>query len=310
MIPHRLKVWGIAAVLTATAVYLYWQGMQSGKLTSRGGDSTNGASDAHLGWSDPSAIAADAQSSTELRHSPKSNPATVIASIGDGSDADPIVKQSAVSITGPTLLLGTDAGSNQANNNSADPLNRPRGWKVTGAQASNCILESDFNYVQSGRASALLQTITNDPVSHCGIGQVSAVGKFRGQRVAFSAFLATQNVTGGGALWFRADAGSGAVVAFQSLLSTGIKGTSPWTLEVLVIDIPETAESMFYGASLGGSGMLWVDSADFNIVDMSVAVTGPTFSPAAYSGKTPLDLTRIPAAPHNLNFEETVPLDQ
>jgi hypothetical protein len=181
---------------------------------------------------------------------------------------------------------------------------------VTGTRAANCILESDFNYVQSGKASALLQTIANDPVSHCGIGQVSAVGKFRGQRVAFSAYLATQNVTGSGALWFRADDGSGAVVAFQNQFRQGLSGTSPWTAEVLVIDVPETADSIFYGASLSGGGMLWIDSADFNMVDKTVPVTGPAFSDAAYPGKIPPELTRIPAAPYNLNFEETVPLDQ
>ena len=81
-------------------------------------------------------------------------------------------------------------------------------------------------------------------------------------------------------------------------------------MDILVIDVPETADSMFYGASLSGSGMLWVDSADFNIVHKSVALAGPSFGLAAYPGKITPDLTRIPAAPYNLNFEETAPLDQ
>jgi hypothetical protein len=98
---------------------------------------------------------------------------------------------------------------------------------VTGHEASNCILESDFNFVQSGAASALLRTIANDPASQCGIIQSSAVGKFRGQRVAFSAFLATQNITDFGALWFRADDGSGALVVFQNQLQQGLTGASP-----------------------------------------------------------------------------------
>jgi hypothetical protein len=301
-------VWVAAVALTtATATYLYWPGVLSGKLT--GKDSSIAASDARLGLNESSATATDASASAELKHSLRSNPGTVIASIGDGLEADTVGKQSAASTTEHTEL-GADTRSTQANNNSVDPLNRPRGWKVTGAQAANCILESDFNYVQSGTASALLQTISDDPGSHCGIGQVSAVGQFRGQRVAFSAYLATQNVTGSGSLWFRADDGSGAVVAFQNTFRRGLSGTSPWTAEILVIDVPETADSIFYGVSLSGSGMLWVDSADFNIVDKIVAVTGPPFSRAAYPGKNLPDPTRIPAAPYNLNFEETVPLDQ
>jgi hypothetical protein len=308
MTARRTKVWVTAVALTtATATYLYWQGMQSAELT--GKDSSMVASEAHPELNDLSATASDTSTSTELKHSLKPNPGTVIASIGEGAETDPMVEQSAVSITGH-IEPGADSRSPQADNNAADPLSRPRGWKVTGAQAASCILKSEFNYVQSGAASALLQTIASDPVSHCGIGQASAVGKFRGQRVAFSAYLATQNLTGSGALWFRADDGSGAVVAFQNQLRQGLSGTSPWTAEVLVIDVPETADSIFYGTVLSGSGMLWIDSADFNVVNKTVAVTGPAFSDAAYPGKILPDPTRIPPAPYNLNFEETVPLDQ
>jgi hypothetical protein len=308
MTPRRTKVWVAAVALTtATATYLYWQGMQSAKLT--GKDSSTVASDAHPELNDLSTTARDASTSTKLKYSLKPNPGTVIASIGEGAETGPMVEQSAVSTTGH-IDLGADSRSPRANINGAEPLYRPRGWKVTGVQAANCILKSDFNYVQSGTASALLQTIANDTVSSCGFGQASAVGKFRGQRVAFSAYLATQDVTGSGALWFRADDGSGAVVAFQNQLRHGLSGTSPWTAEVLVIDVPDTANNIFYGAVLSGSGMLWVDSADFNVVNKTVAVTGPAFRDAAYPGKILPDPTRIPPAPYNLNFDETVPLDQ
>jgi hypothetical protein len=307
MTPRRTKMWATAVGLTtATVVYLYWQGMQSAKLT---GKDSSMVANTHPELNDLSTTASDAWTPTELTHSLNPHPRPVIASIGDDLDDDPVVKQSAASTTGH-IELGANSRSTQANNNVADPLKRPRGWKVTGAQAASCILKSDFNYFQNGAASALLQTIASDQVSSCAIGQASAVGKFRGQRVAFSAYLATQSVTGRGALWFRADDGSGAVVAFQNQLRQGLSGTSPWTAEVLVIDVPETADSIFYGAVLSGGGMLWVDSADFNVANKTVAVTGPAFSDAAYPRKFLPDPTRIPPAPYNLNFEETVPLDQ
>jgi hypothetical protein len=307
MTPRRTKLWVTAAALTTvTVVYLYWPGMQSAKLT---GKDSGMVANTHPELNDLSTTASDASTPTELTQALKPNPRTVIASIGDDSDTDPMVKHSAVFTTGH-IESGADSRSTQANNNAADPLKRPRGWKVTGAQAASCILKSDFNYFQSGAASALLQTIGSDSVAHCGIIQASAVGKFRGQRVAFSAYLATQNLGGRGALWFRADDRSGAVVAFQNKLPQGLSGTSPWTAEVLVIDVPETADSIFYGAVLSGGGMLWVDSADFNVANKTVAVTGPAFSDAAYPRKFLPDPTRIPPAPYNLNFEETVPLDQ
>jgi hypothetical protein len=56
--------------------------------------------------------------------------------------------------------------------------------------------------------------------------------------------------------------------------------------------------------------MLWVDSAESNIVDKSVAITGPAIANSTYSGTIPHDLMRIPSAPYNLNFEDTVLLDQ
>ena len=80
------------------------------------------------------------------------------------------------------------------------------------------------------------------------------------------------------------------------------------TFEVIVIDVPETARALFYGAVLLNGGSFWMDSAEFNVVDKAVPLTGrPVTAPGA-AVNTHLDLTALRAAPENLDFEQTEPL--
>jgi hypothetical protein len=79
---------------------------------------------------------------------------------------------------------------------------------------------------------------------------------------------------------------------------------------VIVIDVPETARALFYGAVFRNGGSFWMDSAEFNVVDKAVPLTGrPVTAPGA-AVNTHLDLTALRAAPVNLGFEQTEPLQK
>jgi hypothetical protein len=79
---------------------------------------------------------------------------------------------------------------------------------------------------------------------------------------------------------------------------------------VIVIDVPETAAALFYGAVFRSGGSLWMDSAEFNVVDKTVPVTGRPISAQNALVNPHLDVAALRPAPENLDFEESVPIDQ
>lgn len=187
---------------------------------------------------------------------------------------------------------------------------RPRGWRITGTDVTNCTLESDLSYAQSGAASALLRSSNSAATQWCAIIQSSAPGRYQGTRLQFSAYLSTQNSAGGGSLWFRADDAQGLTVAFETQLLRPVGGNSPWTFEVIVIDVPETARAIFYGAVFRNGGLMWMDSAEFNVVDKTVPLTNRPITAQEAVVNPHLDIAALRSVPENLDFEQTEPLGQ
>jgi hypothetical protein len=211
---------------------------------------------------------------------------------------------SAVTVSSETAsnIEGNTGSSSPA---SGAPRERPRAWALNPAtKAYGCTLETDHSYVKSGASSAVLRLSSTQATAFCGMIQGAAAGPFRGKRVEFSAYLSTQNVAIA-ALWFRADDAQGKVVAFDNQAHRPMRGVFPWTADDIVIDVPESAAVIAYGAQ--SSGTLWVDAMEFQIVDKIVPLTA---APTQITAVNPSqDLAHIRPAPENLDFEESVPID-
>jgi hypothetical protein len=73
-----------------------------------------------------------------------------------------------------------------------------------------------------------------------------------------------------------------------------IKGTTSWTKYDIVLDVPDNASQIAYGALLEGTGQIWFDNIAIEIVDDSVPTTG--FQNGKKSAKQ--------NEPTNLDFEK------
>lgn len=71
----------------------------------------------------------------------------------------------------------------------------------------------------------------------------------------------------------------------------GVSGTTDWLAGVVVLDIPDDAETLFLGLILDGAGKVWMTDLRFEIVDSTVPVT---------TSKKP----KLPNAPQNLDFSD------
>jgi hypothetical protein len=172
-------------------------------------------------------------------------------------------------------------------------------------------LASDSSVVWRGSESAALTSRTYEPGQEprAALVQIVDAAVFRGQRIQFSAHLRTVRSAPEyrASLWIRAENNEGLVVAFQNMNKRLVKGDTDWSPYSLVLDIPDNATVVLYGAFAIGAGTLWVDDATISPVDRSTPLTDVPFEDSRGILNLALDPSRILSHPANLDFEDTVP---
>ncbi|MDJ0758467.1 MAG: hypothetical protein QNJ19_03670 [Woeseiaceae bacterium] len=186
----------------------------------------------------------------------------------------------------------------------------PRHWDVVdGSAGATLLMESDFDEMQDGQASASLSLSgATGPGQFGGIVQAVRAEGFADQRLRFSGFLKRQDAEGAspvlGSLWIRADDQTGRLVAFENSHGQFLPSEEVWLESTIIIDIPTSAENLFYGATIIGDGRVWVDNLSIAIVDDSFPLTAPLYDRQT-TNLVPREALDRPA---NLSFEDVVPL--
>lgn len=207
-------------------------------------------------------------------------------------------------------MLGCAISSSTVAGQAILDLNKteiPNQWKTTGDARESYRLRTARTVALSGAACAVLIADEQaDPIHFGALVQAASAASFRGKRVEFSGFIASENAPAGAAIWLRADDAYGVPVAFENTYARGIRGTEAWTYQEIVMDVPTTAAVIVYGALLHGSGALFVDDLRFRIVDERVAVTA---RPLPAARRPAGSVNAIPSGPlpepRNLDFEFT-----
>lgn len=169
--------------------------------------------------------------------------------------------------------------------------NAPFGWIMTGETPSDYETGLDNRIVHSGSYSAYLKSKDEGARGFATLMQQIKSVRYRGERLKFSAFVKSENVTGSAGLWMRIDHSSGEVLAFDNMMNRPIKGTNGWNHFNVVLDVPIKSEVIAFGTLLNGCGQIWMDELHFEIVDETVPVTEQNLTE---------DLSDEPI---NLNFE-------
>ncbi len=185
----------------------------------------------------------------------------------------------------------------------------PRHWSVVDrAGGAILVVESDFDVIRDGFASASLSLSgASNAGQFGGIAQVVEAGKVANQRLRFSGYLKRQDLEGTpvfGALWIRADDQFGKVVAFENSQGRYLPSDEIWSESTIIIDIPTSAENLFFGATIVGNGTVWVDELSLAVVDETFPLTAPLYDA---QGTNPVP-REVLDRPMNLSFEDVVPL--
>jgi tetratricopeptide (TPR) repeat protein len=96
-----------------------------------------------------------------------------------------------------------------------------------------------------------------------------AADRFRGAVVRYSGFLKTVDVRGWAGLWLRVDGENDEMLRFDNMsypVDRSIAGSTEWAQYEIVLDVPVEAARIFFGFLLSGTGTVWADDLEFEIL--------------------------------------------
>lgn len=191
------------------------------------------------------------------------------------------------SIFKSVLLLGTTV--------ALLSFDTPTGWFNAGSKPKSYEMGIDKGAGQDGKNAATIKSIDKKIDGFGTLMQQSKPDKYLGKRVRMTGFVKSENVSTWAGLWLRVDqSGSQQPLSFDNMGDRPIKGTTGWTKYEIVLDVPNNASLIAYGALLDGTGQIWFDNITFEVVGDNVPTTG------SVNGKK----SATQDEPTNLDFEK------
>jgi hypothetical protein len=126
-----------------------------------------------------------------------------------------------------------------------------------------------------GLPGATIRSVADAPDGPAAMGQSVRATAYRGKRLRLSGNLRLADVDSSSAavLWMRVD-GGGRVQVADFMEDRPLRGTTSWTPEAIVLDVPADAIGITYGVMLTGNGQVWLDGVKLEVVGADVPPTG------------------------------------
>ncbi len=191
----------------------------------------------------------------------------------------------------------------------SESLGFPSGWLIGWDKSQSYEMGTDRGAGQEGKNSATIKSNEKEIDGFGTLWQNCLPDKYLGKRVKMTGFLKSENVKGWAGLWLRVDCDT-TTASFDNMHdgknNRSIKGTTNWTKCEIILDVPNNSTMFSFGALLYGTGQVWFDNINFEIVDNSVETTGRTFKSTNdnFQPQASLKEKGVKTEPFNLSFEE------
>ena len=175
----------------------------------------------------------------------------------------------------------------------------PTGWFIAGSKPQSYEMGIDRSAGQNSKNSATIKSNENTIEGFGTLMQNFSPDKYIGKRIRLTGMLKTKDVSSWAGLWLRIDTKTPIkAVVFDNMhdgkKDMSVKGTTDWTKYEIVLDVPYNASNIAFGALLGGTGQIWFDNLNFEIVTPDILTTGIEMetksSTYAVSKKEPVNL--------------------
>jgi AraC-like DNA-binding protein len=175
---------------------------------------------------------------------------------------------------------------------SMNPHEEVKGWSLSGSHPELYEMKTDDKVFHTGkRAGFLAAKGEANKQQFATMMQGFQAEEFRGKRLKMSCFLKTEEVFKCGA-WLRMDDASGDTVQFDNMDNRSIKGSTEWNHYAIVLDVPDNANSIYFGVLLIGQEKVRTDGFCFEEVSEKVPTTNL------------IEQEHLPLQPRNLDFGE------
>ena len=182
----------------------------------------------------------------------------------------------------------------------------PVGWMRTlNGAANSYVFSVDTVVKHSDKASASIKFACGDEQDNVGyLQQIISAGEYRGKRLRLTGWIKTANANRAG-LWLSVDSDR-RLLGFDNMWNRSARGDTDWQQYSVILDVPNEAVNIRFGAILSGKGQAWADDLRLDVVDATMAVTN-ILSTADSTQDNERVAKRKPATatkPVNLGFED------
>lgn len=165
-------------------------------------------------------------------------------------------------------------------------------WEELGSHPAQYCMGIDKSTMYLGKHSATLRCDVECPEGFGTLMQTISAANYKGKSVCFKGFVKAHGVEDWAGLWLRVDGPDGQAQAFDNMGDRPIKGNTDWRECSIVLDVPEDARNICFGALLVGGGQIWFSGCEF--MKTSEDCTVGRFQPDK--------LQPLPQEPCNLDF--------
>ncbi len=168
----------------------------------------------------------------------------------------------------------------------------PKDWFKAGSQPGKYEMGIDPGKGHDGKNCATIKSTSSKIRGFGTLMQTSLPDKYLGKRVRMSGYMKAENVDKWAGFWLRVDKkDNDKSSAFDNMSDRPVKGTTDWKKYEIVLDVSLNAKDIAYGCLLAGTGQVWFDDIQFEVVGKDVPVTGT-------------GIIKSVEEPSNLNFEK------
>lgn len=165
-------------------------------------------------------------------------------------------------------------------------------WFESGSRPQDYAMGADRSVTRNGNASGTIQAQVDAIEGFGTLMQIFDASVYRGQRLRLRGYVKAEAVEDWAGLWMRVDDASGRVLSFDNMQKRPIKGSTEWQPYDVILDVPVASKRIAFGLLLSGTGQVWMDDLQFEIVDTEIPTTNNL-----YNSKS------ISKSPTNLSFE-------
>jgi erythromycin esterase len=163
-----------------------------------------------------------------------------------------------------------DYGPCQAAPLNLDFMEGLKDWSRLGVAADQYATGIDIGRAPGSQFSASIRSTSATTQGSGMLSQQFQAIRYRGQRVRLSASVRGQGLTGEASLWLRVDA----PFRVNVLGRQPIPNSDAWQTREIVLDVPEDAKTIGFGAGMQGAGMIEVLNVHFETVSAATPLQG------------------------------------